>query len=50
MGGYGEIIITGEYESAAVYDLTGRVMPSLSVPAGVYIVNVDGTTSKVVVK
>lgn len=50
MGGYGEIIITGEYESAAVYDLTGRMMPSLSVPAGVYIVNVDGTTSKVVVK
>ncbi len=50
MGGYGEIIITGEYESVSVYDLSGRMMPSLSVPAGVYIVNVDGTTSKVAVK
>lgn len=48
--GYGEIIIAGDYESASVYDLSGREMPSLSVPAGVCIVNVDGTTSKVAVK
>lgn len=29
--GYGEIIIAGDYESASVYDLSGREMPSLSV-------------------
>lgn len=49
-GGIGEIIIEGEYSVAKVYDLSGRLMPSLTVPAGLYIVNVDGHASKVLVR
>ena len=49
-GGIGEIIIEGEYSVAKVYDLSGRQMPSLTVPAGLYIVNVDGHASKVLVR
>lgn len=49
-GARGEIVISGEYENAAVYDLSGRSIDSLTVPAGIYIVNVDGVTTKVVVR
>ncbi len=49
-GGNGCINISGDYTNAAAYDLSGRLMPSLSVPAGLYIVVVDGTATKVLVK
>ncbi len=49
-GGNGCINIAGDYTNAAAYDLSGRLMPSLSVPAGLYIVVVDGTATKVLVK
>lgn len=49
-GGYGEIIINGEYSNAAVYSLSGQRYSSLNVPAGLYIVNVDGNVKKVIVK
>lgn len=50
IGGVGEIIIVGEYHNATVYNLSGAVMPSLNVAAGLYIVNVDGKASKVLVR
>lgn len=46
----GEIIITGEYQNVAVYDMAGRLQGSLKVNPGIYVVNVDGAVSKVVVK
>lgn len=49
-GGYGEILINGTYNSASVYDLSGRMQSGLSVPAGLYVVNVDGYNYKVIVK
>ncbi len=49
-GGNGEIVIEGEYQSAQVYNIAGQVYGSLNVPAGLYIVNVDGVVSKVIVK
>ena len=49
LGSEGCIIIQGEYNTAHVYDLSGRMMPSLTVPAGLYIVNIDGHASKVLV-
>lgn len=49
-GGQGEIIIDGEYDNVAVYNLSGIMMPSLKVAAGMYIVNVDGHVTKVLVK
>lgn len=49
-GGQGEIIIEGEYNNVAVYNLSGIMMPSLNVAAGMYIVNVDGQVTKVLVK
>ena len=49
-GTVGEIKIEGEYENASVYSLTGQEYHSLNVPAGIYIVNVDGKTNKVIVK
>ena len=49
-GENGRITIVGEYTSAAVFDLMGRSYPSLRVPAGTYVVNVDGVASKVIVK
>ncbi|MBQ9073777.1 MAG: hypothetical protein IJY30_04895, partial [Muribaculaceae bacterium] len=50
IGGQGEIIIAGEYDDVAVFNLAGQPMNSLNVPAGLYIVNVDGHTAKVIVK
>lgn len=49
-GTYGKIVISGEYVNANVYDIYGRPMQTLSVPAGIYIVNIDGHTSKVLVR
>ena len=49
-GAEGHIVITGEYTSASVFDMAGRRYGSLTVPAGLYIVNVDGVASKVLVK
>jgi len=49
-GGKGEIIIVGEYNTLSVCDLAGRSIDSLNVPAGIYLVTVDGITSKIIVK
>ncbi len=49
-GEQGEIIITGNYNNAEVYNLGGQRQASLNVPAGVYIVRIDGVAHKVVVK
>lgn len=49
-GGQGEIIIEGEYENVAVYNMSGMMMPTLNVASGLYIVNVDGQVTKVLVK
>lgn len=49
-GEAGRIVIEGEYENAEVYSISGQLQGSLEVPAGLYIVRVDGKTTKVVVK
>ena len=49
-GGDGEIVINGEYDNCSVYTLSGQRLSSLNVPAGLYIVKVDGETFKVVVR
>ena len=49
-GGQGEIIIDGEYDNVAVYNLSGIMMPTLRVAAGMYIVNVDGQVTKILVR
>lgn len=48
-GSVGRIVIEGEYDNAAVYTVSGQLCQSLEVPAGLYIVNVDGHTTKVAV-
>ncbi len=50
IGGTGEIIVTGDYDNIAVYNIAGRLQPSLHVPAGLYIVIVDGQATKVAVR
>jgi hypothetical protein len=49
-GAEGRIVIDGDYNNVAVYDLQGRLSKSLDVPAGVYVVRVDGETFKVAVR
>ncbi len=49
-GGQGEIVVEGRYNIIKVYSITGREYNSLYVPAGLYIVNVDGRVHKVIVK
>lgn len=49
-GGYGEIIINGDYDNVEVYGVSGQQYNTLTVPAGLYIVKVDGNVTKVVVK
>lgn len=49
-GGQGEIIITGEYNNVNIYSITGQAYNTLQVPSGIYIVNIDGNTTKVIVK
>jgi 1,4-alpha-glucan branching enzyme len=50
IGGEGCIIINGDYNRADIYNLSGQQMNSLNVPAGIYIVRVDGNATKVVVR
>ncbi len=49
-GTNGEIVIDGEYENVSIYSISGQQYFTLNVPAGVYIVTVDGNTQKVLVK
>ena len=49
-GEVGRIVIEGEYENAEVYSVSGMLHGTLEVPAGIYIVRVDGQAFKVVVK
>jgi 1,4-alpha-glucan branching enzyme len=49
-GGQGQIIVQGDYNNVDVYNLAGQRLNSLNVPAGIYVVNVDGNATKVVVK
>ena len=48
-GSAGRIVIEGEYDNAAVYTVSGQLCPSQEVPAGLYIVTVDGHATKVAV-
>lgn len=50
IGGHGEIIIVGNYSNVEVYNIQGQQLGSLNVAPGIYVVNVDGNVSKVVVK
>lgn len=50
IGSNGCISIIGEYDTATAYDISGRAMPSLEVPSGIYIVIVDGHSYKVAVR
>ncbi len=49
-GGIGEIVIAGDYDMVSVHDISGMAIDTLNVPAGIYIVNVDGNVTKVVVR
>ena len=50
-GGDGEIIIVGDYSDAHVYTIAGVEVGRLTgLERGIYIVNVDGRTSKVAVR
>ncbi len=42
--------VSGDYDNIAVYNIAGRLQPSLHVPAGLYIVIVDGHATKVAVR
>lgn len=46
----GRIVIDGEYENAEVYNMQGMRFASLEVPAGLYVVRVDGVPFKILVK
>lgn len=50
IGGIGEIIINGTYSNLSVYDIAGRAINTLEVPAGIYLVNIDGKATKVRVR
>ncbi len=50
IGGKGRIIIEGDYSTVHISDIAGRSVNTLEVPAGLYIVTLDGTSSKVIVK
>lgn len=49
-GGQGQIIVTGEYNNIDVFSISGQPYNTLTVPAGLYIVRVDGIVKKVIVK
>ena len=49
-GTSGKIMIEGDYVQAEIYSVSGQKQPSLTVDPGVYIVNVDGNTYKVIVR
>ncbi len=46
----GDIIINGEYTTAAVYSAGGARMPMTGLTPGIYVVTVDGTGYKVAVR
>ncbi|MDE7136582.1 MAG: hypothetical protein K2N91_08105, partial [Muribaculaceae bacterium] len=52
----GQIVIEGEYAQASVYTLsgqnvfTGKLIGNIAVAPGIYIVNVDGNATKVLVR
>lgn len=51
LGGHGTITVLGDYESVSVYNLAGvRIDRTDGLAPGLYIVTVDGQTSKVFVK
>lgn len=50
IGGVGEIVINGEYDNVEVYTISGQAVNTLNVAPGMYIVNVDGNVSKVIVR
>lgn len=45
----GRIIVDGSYDNVKVYDVYGRLIPSLEVSSGVYVVTVDDEAQKVFV-
>ncbi len=49
-GDFGRIVIEGDYTTAEVFDVKGMQYGSLEVPAGFYVVRVDGISHKVLVK
>lgn len=50
IGGNGKIIVNGDYTTLLVHDISGQRYDTLTVPAGFYIVTVDGHSTKVLVK
>lgn len=50
IGGEGCVIVQGSYNNLRIYDLEGRSYNNSDLRQGVYIVNVDGTTAKVIVR
>lgn len=50
IGGEGCVIVQGSYNNLRIYDLEGRSYNNSDLRQGVYIVNVDGTTAKVMVR
>lgn len=49
-GGQGQIIVNGGYNNIEVFSISGQTYNTLTVPAGLYIVRVDGIVTKVIVK
>lgn len=49
-GGEGCVIVEGAYDSLRIYDLQGRSCANSDLSEGVYIVKVDGNTTKVMVR
>lgn len=49
-GGKGEIIIKGNYKDLKIFDIAGYEYHSNLLPAGIYIVCIDGQTFKVAVR
>lgn len=50
IGSKGRIIIEGDYSTLHISDIAGRSVNALEVPAGLYIVTLDGISSKVIVR
>lgn len=56
IGAVGEIIIAGDYNLAEVYNISGQRVAtasegaSIKVPAGIYVVRIDGSASKALVR
>ncbi len=50
VGGIGCITIAGEYNNAAVYNMSGRSVGLDNLSSGIYIVNIDGNVTKVIVR